>query len=387
MITCQRAYFDHAATSWPKPETVYQAVDRYQRQMGASPARGVYVEAKTADEEVSAARRAVAELIGAESPSQIVFTLNCTDALNMAIHGLLRQGDHVVTSVVDHNSVLRPLTWLEQRLGIDVTRVPCDTEGIIDPDDVAKALRDNTRLVVLVHASNVTGALQPIEEVGRAISGHEAMFLVDAAQSAGHLPIDVGQLGVDLLAAPGHKGFLGPLGTGVLYVRRGVESRLDSFRQGGTGTHSDLDVQPDNLPDKYEPGNPNLPGICGLRAGIEYLLQQGVQNVRRHEQELTNRLIDGLASIPGVRLYGTRLAEKRVGLVSITHAGIAPAELAARLDVRFRVQCRAGIHCAPRMHIALGTAAGGGTLRLSLGALTTTNEVERAVQAVASEVP
>jgi cysteine desulfurase family protein len=386
VTSCNRVYLDNAATSWPKPEAVYAAVDRYQRQIGCSPARGVYAEAKAADEEVEATRRAVAGLIGAKRPEQIVFTLNCSDALNMALHGLLRTGDHVVTSVVDHNSVLRPLRWLSERLGIEITRVCCDGEGILDPKDVARALRDNTRLVALVHASNVTGALQPIEEVGRLICGHGALFLVDAAQSAGHLPMTVDGLGADLLAAPGHKGLLGPLGTGLLYIREGVENRLESFRQGGTGTHSDLDLQPSDLPDKYEPGNHNVPGICGLRAGIEYLRERGVENVRQHEQKLTLRLLDGLAPITGVRVYGPRSDEKRVGVVSMTHPEFAPAELATRLDAEFRVQCRAGIHCAPHMHETLGTMASGGTLRFSLGPFTTADEIDRAVRAVAAVV-
>lgn len=386
MVPGDRIYLDNAATSWPKPEAVYAAVDRYQREIGASPARGVYAEARAADEEVEAARRAVAEFIGAESPEQIVFTLNCSDALNMAIHGLLRPGDHVVTSVVDHNSVLRPLRSLIDRLGIQVTRVSCDDEGIVDPEDVFRALRDNTRLVALVHASNVTGALQPIAEVGRLVSGHDALFLVDAAQSIGHLPVTVDQLAVDLLAAPGHKGLLGPLGTGVLYLRGEVERQLQSFRQGGTGTHSDLDIQPNDLPDKYEPGNHNVPGICGLRAGIDYLQQRGIEEVRRHEQELTSHLLESLASIAGVQLHGPQSGEKRVGVVSMTHPNFAPEELALRLDTEFRVQCRAGIHCAPHMHEALGTTAAGGTLRFSLGAFTTSKEIERAVEAVAAVV-
>lgn len=386
MNSRERVYLDNAATSWPKPEAVYAAVDRYQRVVGASPARGVYAEARRADEEVEAARLALAEFFGAEKPGQIVFTLNCSDALNMAIHGVLRSGDHVVTSVVDHNSVLRPLRWLERQLGIEVTRVSCNSEGIIEPDDVARALRDNTRLVALVHASNVTGALQPIEAVGRLLNGHDALLLVDAAQSVGHLPISVDQLGADLLAAPGHKGLLGPLGTGVLYLRGGVENQLESFRQGGTGTHSDRDIQPEELPDKYEPGNHNVPGICGLRAGIEYLQARGVDDVRQHERELTRRLLDGLESIAGIRIHGPRDDAKRVGVVSVTHPGMTPEAFATRLDAEFRVQCRAGIHCAPRMHEALGTTTGGGTLRFSLGAFTNVEEIDLAVRAVAAVV-
>jgi len=382
----RRTYLDNAATSWPKPEAVYDAVDRFQRNLGTSPARSVYREALEADDEVDAARAALAELFGAESPERIVFAFNCTDALNLAIHGILRAGDHAVTSAVDHNSVLRPLSWLEQRAGVEVTRVGCDAEGLVDPDDVRAALRRNTRLVALVHASNVTGALQPVAEVGEIARENGVLFLIDAAQSVGHLPMNVARLQADLLTGPGHKGLLGPLGTGFLYVRPGVEKHLESVRQGGTGTRSDRDVQPDSLPDKYEAGNLNVAGICGLRAGVEYLEARGLEAVRRHQLALTERLREGLADIDGVRLYGPHSVSRQVGVVSITHPACSPEELARRLDASHRVQVRSGIHCAPRMHRALGTVEGGGTVRFSLGAFNTAADVDRAVEAVRQAV-
>ena len=377
-----RIYLDNAATTWPKPEAVYTAVDYYQRELGTSPARGVYAEAVEADRIVDGARRAVAGILGAEGPRQIVFAFNGTDALNLAIHGVLQPGDHVVTTAVDHNSILRPLRWLEERGLIQVTRVGCNASGVVDPGQIRAALRPNTRLVAVVHASNVTGALQPIAEIGPLVRPSGALFLVDAAQSLGHLPIDVRAMDVDLLAAPGHKGLLGPLGTGLLYFRPGVEERLESFRQGGTGTHSDEDRQPPSLPDKYEPGNHNAAGLCGLRAGVAYLRDRGLESLRAEEIEITGRLMDGLAAIPGVHLYGPLDPAARVGVVSITLQGYSPQECAAALDLHFRIQVRAGIHCAPLMHRALGTTAGGGTVRFSLGPFNTAADIDAAVSAV-----
>lgn len=377
-----RIYLDNAATSWPKPEAVYRAVEHYQRELGASPARGIYAESVEVDQAMDAARAAVAQLIGAERSEQIVFTLNGSDSLNLAIHGLLRDGDHVVTSVVDHNSVLRPLRWLEERGRIDVTRVPCGADGVVDPDSFAAAMKTNTRLVALVHASNVTGALQPVEEAGRIAHEHGALMLVDAAQSLGHVPIAVGQMNVDLLAAPGHKGLMGPLGTGILYIRPGVERELESLRQGGTGTHSDEDRQPDSLPDKYEPGNLNALGIFGLDAALHWLGERTVEAIRRHAEELTTRMFEGFSSIRGVRVYGPCDAERQVGVVSITIPGYSPAEVATILEGHYRVQVRAGIHCAPLMHESLGTLVRGGTVRFSIGPFTTAEEIDTAVRAV-----
>ncbi|HEV3005932.1 MAG TPA: aminotransferase class V-fold PLP-dependent enzyme, partial [Pirellulales bacterium] len=277
-----RIYVDQAATSWPKPESVYRAVERYQRENGAAAGRGSYAEAVEAAQAVEAARRAVARFIGADDRRHIVFTFNGTDSLNLAIHGTLASGGHVVTTVAEHNSVLRPLTALEASGRVEVERVGCGPSGIVDPDDVRRALRGDTKLVVLTHASNVTGALQPAAEIGRMTRRHGALFLLDAAQTLGEMPLAVDILEVDLLAAPGHKGLLGPLGTGLLFVRPGVEDRLASLRQGGTGSFSDEDWQPQALPDRYESGNLNVPGIVGLAAGLAWLEEQGLESVRRH---------------------------------------------------------------------------------------------------------
>jgi cysteine desulfurase family protein len=374
-----RIYLDNAATSWPKPEAVYRAIDDYQRRLGAPAGRGSYAQAAEAERIVLSCRKQIATLVGASDPPKIVFTLNGTDALNLALHGLLRAGDHVVTTVCEHNSVLRPLRFLAAR-GVTTTYVACDGEGYVDPNAIRTAITPSTRLIALIHVSNVTGAIQPVAEVGRIAAEHGVFYLVDAAQGLGHIPIDMNALGCDLLAAPGHKGLLGPLGTGVLCLAKGVEQHLAPVRQGGTGTRSDEDRQPDTLPDRYESGNLNVPGIVGLEAGVRHVIEHADED-RRQCRELTGRLLDGLARIPNVRLYGPRSAANRVGVVSLNIEGYDPQELAALLDAQWSIQARAGLHCAPRMHAALGTAPGG-TLRLSLGHFTTAEHVDAAIRAI-----
>ena len=278
----ERIYLDNAATSWPKPPEVYEAVDRYQREVGAPAGRSAYAEASEVESAIARARSTIARLIGATSPKQVMFAFNGTDALNIAIHGLLEPGGHVVTSEAEHNSVLRPLRLQADRHGVEVSYVPCDGRGVVDPDGFARAIRPDTRLVVLTHASNVTGALQPAAEVGQLARERGIPFLLDAAQSLGDLPINVQTLNVDLLAAPGHKGLLGPLGTGVLYVGPGLEDRLVPLRQGGTGSRSEEDVQPSSLPDRYESGNHNVPGLVGLEAAVRWLAERGTASIRQH---------------------------------------------------------------------------------------------------------
>ncbi len=382
-MTSTRIYLDNAATSWPKPQSVYEAVDYYQRELGATTGRGAYREADEVEREVARTRLQLVELIGADEPQRVVFTANGTESLNLAIHGILRPGDHVVTSVVDHNSVLRPLRFLQERMGIEVDRVPCGADGIVDPEDIRRALKPNTRLIALVHASNVTGALQPIESVGQIAEQSGVYYLVDAAQSLGHLPIDVRRVRAHLFAAPAHKGLLGPSGLGVLYIAPGCEQILNPLRQGGTGTHSDEDRQPDSLPDKYEPGNLNVPAVMGLGKSLDFLQQQGLDRIHEHAMRLTSQLLEGFAGIDGVRVYGPRNSRRQLGVVSISVEGTDPRQVAGMLDSGHRIQTRAGIQCAPLMHQALGTTALGGTVRFSTSIFTTPEEVEAAVRAVA----
>ena len=389
----KRIYLDNAATSWPKPEAVYTAVDRYLRENGAPAGRTASAQARSVHQSIATTRQGVARLIGAAEPNQIVFTTSGTTALNLAIHGLLRPGDHAICTQADHNSVLRPLRFLEQHRGVAVTRVPCNQNGLVDPDDIGRALRPNTRLVAMLHASNVSGIIEPAAEVGRIAREHGARFLLDAAQSLGHLPISVDALHVDFLAAPGHKGLLGPLGTGVLFIRSGLESEIESTVQGGTGTQSELDQQPTSLPEKFEAGNQNVPGLVGLAAALGWIEERGLANIGNAERQLATRLRTGFKQIRGVTVYPENAAEvnssqvdchqvELAGVVSIAIEGYDPQEAAAVLESSFGIQTRAGLHCAAPLHAAMGTLPGGGTVRFSPSAFNSIDDVDAAIAAV-----
>lgn len=379
-----RIYLDNAATSWPKPEAVYVAVDSYLRDVGAPASRGAYREAVEVNRAVETVRRELAKFIGAEAPERIAFAFNGTDALNMAIHGILAEGDHVVTTVVEHNSVLRPLRFLEDARGITVTRVSCGQDGVVSPDDIKAALRPNTKLVAISHVSNVTGAIQPIREIGKLTREGDVLLLADAAQSVGHVPLSVADMHIDLLASSGHKGLLGPLGSGFLYVRTGIEDRISSFRQGGTGTQSDEDQQPESMPHKFESGNLNVPGILGMGEGLRHIVMSGWDDIVAQERDLVCDLIAGFGEIDGVTVCGPPRAEQRSSVVSVTVEGYDPQEVAALLDTTTAIQVRSGLHCAPLMHHTLGTTKKGGTVRFSVGPFNTPQDITAAVQALSS---
>lgn len=382
----QRIYLDNAATSWPKPESVYAAVEHYQRHLGASAGRGVYAEAQQVASLVSSTRRAIARLVNVADERRVIFTSGGTEALNLAILGLFHTASpsrpHVVTTAIEHNSVLRPLRALQQQDRIDVTYVACDGSGLVDPADIRAALQPQTRLIALNHASNVTGALSDARAVGLIAREAGVPLLLDAAQTLGELPIDMTAWNVDLLAAPGHKGLLGPLGTGMLVVAPGCDLNWQPLKYGGTGSHSELDTQPEEWPDRFEAGSLNVGGIMGLLAGVEFLAQQSVESVRTHTQLRLSQLIDGLQNIENVRLFTPADAARRAGLVSLQIDGYDPQELAVALDVGYRIQTRAGLHCAPLVHRALGTLEQGGTLRLSPGVFTTQQQIDTTVHAL-----
>jgi cysteine desulfurase / selenocysteine lyase len=375
-------YLDNAATSFPKPEAVYGAMDSYNRNLGAAVGRGAYQAGMDVLSHVRRCRKRAAEFLGAGSVEQIAFTFNGTDGLNIALHGLLKPGDHVVTTAMEHNSVLRPLRWLEKHRGVEVSIVPADQTGRIEPAEIRKTIQPNTRLIAMIHASNVTGTIQPIADASEIAQAAGVLFLVDAAQSAGHVAIDVQELGIDLLACPGHKGLMGPLGTGLLYLKPGIEEHVESLRQGGTGSQSEDDHQPDTLPDKYESGNHNAPGLVGLEAGLAWLAEQDPAKRRRHEMELTARFLEGVEGIPNIQVHGPHDPEQQVGVVSITLEGYEPQVLASILDENFQIQIRAGLHCAPLAHKTLGTLDTGGTARFSFGPFTTKEHIDAAVDAL-----
>lgn len=383
---------DNAATSFPKPPAVHEAMMHYATQLGASPGRGAYAEAREAGRLMNLCRTRIAELIRADvrRPEQVIFTLNTTDALNIAIRGITWADfspTHLITTGLDHNSVLRPFNALCRHDHIQQTRLACDPQtGLVDPDAVRKAIRPDTRLIALLHGSNVTGTLQPIREIGRIAREHDIPFLVDAAQTCGHVPIDVDADFIDLLAAPGHKGLLGPLGTGFLYIRPGIEKRMTTIREGGTGSVSDRDTQPDFLPDRFEPGSHNAIGIIGLSEGVKWILDRGIDAIWKHECDLIRTMIGGLnedGSMPGLTYFGPQGVKDRCGVFSVRIAGIdQPQGLSDILEQQFGILTRSGIHCAPLAHQTFGTHEIGGMTRLSFGPFLSVQDVRYACDAL-----
>lgn len=407
MTAQRRLYFDNAATSSPKPPAVVEAMVDYATRLGGSPGRGAYLEAREAGRLVDRCRARIRDIVNGESAEHVVFTLNTSDALNSAIRGVVGPAldggrtAHVVTTELDHNSVLRPLNALIERSGgrVSQTRIAVDERtGCVRAEDVRAAIRSrpDTALVAINHASNVTGVIQPAAEIGAVCRGEGVPFLLDAAQSLGHLPVDVRELGVDLLAFPGHKGLMGPPGTGGLYIRPGMEESLRTCREGGTGSRSDLDLQPETMPDKYEPGSVNAMGIIGLSEGVRFLNEfrfagkTGIDAVRAHEVALMEVMLGELGfgetrsaaglshdspTVPGLTLHGPAEPAARVGVFTFSIDGLDAHEAAGVLESEFGVLTRAGIHCAPLAHRALGSS---GALRLSLGPFLTVDDVRHA---------
>jgi cysteine desulfurase family protein len=371
-------YLDNAATSHPKPESVYRAVDHALREIGASPGRGGYQRAMEATRLVFEAREKLAELFGIKDSSSVVFTGSATEALNLAIGGLLRPGDHAITTTMEHNAVIRPLNRMESN-GVEITRIPCDRRGFVNPRDVAASIRTDTRLIALSHCSNVTGTIQPLGEIGFLAKRAGVPFLVDAAQSAGLIPINVNDLGISLLAGSGHKGLMGPQGTGFLYIAPGVSP--SPIMVGGTGGNSSVGNQPEEMPDRYESGTPNTPGIAGLKAGVEFILQTGIDTIRKKESMMVDCLLDGLAEIEGITLYGPLPGVERGGLVSFTLADCDPAAIGFTLDRDYGIDLRVGLHCAPDAHQSIGTFPVG-TVRVSPGYFTTNDDIETFLSAM-----
>jgi cysteine desulfurase/selenocysteine lyase len=363
-------YLDNAATTLPKPRGVAEAVASALRRAG-NPGRSGHILSTRSARDLFAARERLAELFGGEDSSRFVFTENATAALNQAIKGVLRPGDHVVTTSVEHNSVMRPLRRMEEA-GVGITVVPAGPDGVADAGSIVAAFRKATRMVAMVHASNVTGALQPVEEVAAEARKRGILTLIDAAQTAGSVPIDLRALPVDLLAASGHKGLLGPQGTGFLYVREGV--RIVPLIEGGTGSRSESDRQPEFFPDALESGTRNSVGIAGLSVSLRWILARGVDAIRRKEMELAARLLEGMAIIPGVRSYGPPDPSRRVAVVSFLVEGMDPAETGRLLEKGYGILVRAGLHCSPNGHRTLGTFPAG-TVRVSPGPFTTRAEI------------
>lgn len=372
-------YLDNAATTWPKPESVYRALDEFARRRAANPGRSGHRMARAAEEAVESARARVAGLLNAESPTRIALTLNATDAITIALRGLaLKEGDHVVTSVLEHNTINRWCTELARR-GVRITKVDAELDATLSPDAVRRALTPATKLLALTHASNALGSVNDAGAFGEIARGHGALLLLDASQTAGVVPIDVRAMRVDLAAFPGHKGCFGPMGTGALYVREGID--LEPLRRGGTGHRAESEEHPAEMPFRLEAGTPNAHGLAGLAAGLEFVAQTGVAAIGAHERALALRFAEGVRRHPKVTVHAVKTEERQIGPVSISIRGTDPADAGRILDERHGIACRPGLHCAPGAHRFAGTFPKG-TVRFSFGYFNTTADADAASAAV-----
>lgn len=372
-------YLDNAATTFPKPKEVLDAaLDAYSR-FGVNPGRSGYDLCLMAGDLVAATRKELTRFFGGTNPDRLVFAYNATDALNLAIQGILESGDHAVSTTIEHNSVIRPLNHMARDRGVSVEYVPAGKGGCVDPTEITRRLRRTTKLVTVNHASNVIGTIQPVAEIGKVCRERGVLFLVDASQTAGVVPIDVDAMGIDVLAFTGHKSLLAPTGIGGLYVREGVSIRATRF--GGTGVDSVDPYHLEEYPYRLESGTSNVLGIAGLHFAQLYIAKRGVEKIYRHEMELFAKLQEGLAAIGGVTLHGTTSLDDRLPVLSFTVAGRDPADVGTLLDVDHNIAARTGLHCAPLIHQQMGTGERG-TVRLSVGPMNKASDIEAALAAV-----
>lgn len=378
-------YFDNAATSFPKPKVVYDSIMTAMVEYGANPGRSGHKLALKSSRAIYETRELLGKLFNIKNPLNIVLTFNCTESLNLGIKGLLKSGDHVITSSMEHNSVLRPLRYLK-KFGVETTIVQCDSKGRISVSDIEASIRPNTKLIVNTHISNLTGTIMPIKEIGELAKEKGIIFMVDAAQSAGVYNIDVEDMNIDMLAFPGHKGLLGPQGTGGLYIREGIE--IEGLMQGGTGSSSYSLDQPGISPDKFESGTPNAPGIIGMGAGVKYIMGQGIDNIRMLEERLLLYFIEGVSKIEGVILYGPLNPKEQAGVVALNIKDIDSSEVSYILDEEYDIYVRPGVHCAPLAHKTIGTI-NQGVVRFSFSPFNTYEEIDyciKAIEQIAKEV-
>lgn len=372
-------YFDNAASSWPKPTEVMDAMTKCLLEYGANPGRGSHQMAVKASRALFETRKSLARLFGISNPNDICYTLNTTEALNLAIKGLLKEGDHVITTSVEHNSVRRPLEFLRRTKNIEISYIQTNNQGYVNPLNIRDAIRSNTKLVICSHSSNLLGTIVPLGEIAEICKTKKLIFLVDAAQTAGTIPIDVQKMGIDMLAFPGHKGLLGPQGTGGLYIHPNLD--LEPLLQGGTGSQSEAIEQPLVRPDRYESGTQNTVGIVGLNEGVKFVLHQTVEAIHTKEWELTQRLMEGIQGVKGIQILGPNLGENKTGIVSFVMQQIDGSELAFILDQSFQIAVRSGFHCSPLAHQSAGTTETG-AVRASVGFYTTDEEVNHFIQAI-----
>ncbi len=373
-------YLDNASTTYPKPQNVYDYMYEFYRTQGFNPGRAGYDASQETAEVVQGTRKMLAGFFGGTDPKYLTFSYNASDSLNMIIQGVLNEGDHVVTTNVEHNSVLRPLNHLKRDGVIDVTHVPMDDRGFIDPDDVRKAIKKNTSMVIMNHASNVIGTVQPVKEVGEVCRDAGVCFAVDACQTAGVVDVDVEKMCIDLLAFTGHKCLLGPTGIGGSYVSEDTPIRCTRF--GGTGIRSAYRFHLDEFPYRMECGTLNIVGVAGLKAGLEWINEQGVDAIHEQEMKLWSRLRDGLRAIDGITLYCADSPENHISVLSFNVEGSEAADVGRMLDVEHNIACRTGLHCAPLVHKQLGTDKIHGTVRLGIGPFNTEEHIDTAIEAV-----
>jgi len=374
-------YLDNAATSFPKPESVYKAVSDTLRNYGSSPGRGGHKMSIQTEKLIFETRERIASFFNIPNSSNVIFTFNVTMGINLALKGFLKAGDHVLTSSMEHNAVMRPLKRLENPPlgGISKTVVQCSKEGFLNSKDIEREIKPNTKLIIITHASNVVGTILPIREVGEIAKKKGIAFLVDAAQSAGLLPIDVQRDNIDMLGCTGHKSLFGPQGTGFLYIKDGLD--IKPLIEGGTGSNSESDEMPDFFPDKFQAGTLNTPGIAGLGAGIEFIQKEGLKNIRAKELHLTTEIMNGLKNIKGVKLYGSLNPLDRVAVVSFNIEGKDPADVGNILNEKYDIMSRVGLHCAPNAHRTIGTFPEG-TVRVSVGYFNTEGDIDKLIKAV-----
>jgi cysteine desulfurase family protein len=372
-------YFDNAASTWPKPPGVKEMMAEVIDQFAANPGRGGHTLAMKASKTLFRTRVQLSRLFGIQNPNNLFFYLNATQALNQAIKGLLSEEDHVVTSSIEHNSVRRPLEYLRRTKNVQITYVEPREDQLFYAEDFERAMQPNTRLLVVSHASNLTGVILPVKELGEVARKHDVTFLVDASQTAGVLPIHVEEMNIHMLAFPGHKGLYGPQGTGGLYVHGDLD--LEPLIHGGTGSQSEAIEQPSTRPDRYESGTANTVGLAGLLAGVNFVLEKGVENIHAHEWNLVKKTIAGLQAISGVEVYGPGIDVERVGVVSFNIAGVDASEASFILDQQYGIATRAGYHCTPLGHKTAGTESKG-AIRASFGVFNTEEEVDTLLEAV-----
>jgi cysteine desulfurase/selenocysteine lyase len=373
-------FLDNGATSFPKPEEVYKFMDQFYREFGVNPGRSGYDLCLETGELVENTRKMLAIFFNGKDPNRLCFSYNSTDALNLIIFGMLKEGDHAITTTLEHNSVLRPLYHLFKFHGVEVDYVPFDIKGFVNPDDFPKKIKKNTKLIVVNHASNVIGTIQPIKEIGKYCNENGIPFAIDASQTAGKIPIDIEELNVDVVAFTGHKSLLGPTGIGGLYVREGIEIR--HTRAGGTGVRSTVRTHLEEYPYRLEYGTLNILGVAGLHAGLKWIEEKGLNNIHEHEMKLTTLLRDGLKDVEGLTFYCQDDLENHIGIFLFNIEGLEAADTGTILDVDHNIASRTGLHCSPLVHKQLGIDKIHGGVRFGIGPFNTEEHIKTAIQAV-----